>query len=418
MIKETLKETLYKNCEHFKRIDDIINATMDLYNMHHDCTISQITDYSLEKIIKITNSKIGYLAFLNEDESIITMHSWSKQAYLECEIANKPIVYPVSTTGLWGEAIRQRKTITTNDYSIENPLKKGLPKGHNNLIRHMNVPIFDEGKIVLLLGVANKETYYDETDEKIITLLMHKMWKLIESKNKKKELEKYILQLKQSNKSLSEFAYIASHDLKAPLRAIHNLVVWIEDDMQQNKNNKEYWDLLKNRVKRMEILIEGLLEYSKIGRIHIEDEKIDPNQIIDDIFTDLIADTSNIKLNKTNIYPIAINKIRMFQIFSNLLTNAVKHHNDPSNIVINITCSPVEANGHYLFCVEDNGPGIPEECHEKIFQIFQQLKPKDSKNGAGIGLSIVKIIVEYYNGKIWVESELGKGAKFYFTLPK
>ena len=403
------KKFLGETCEYLSRIEKLMEAGIILNSMY-DCSITEITDFTLEECIKITESKIGYLAFCNESETVLTMHSWSKTANKECAIINKPIIYPIETTGPWGEAIRQRKSIITNDYETSS-LKKGLPSGHCLLKNHMNVPIFDENKIVLLMGVGNKKMDYDEIDVKVLNLLGQKMWKHIERRNTKKELEKFITQLRQSNESLSQFAYIASHDLKAPLRAIHNLATWIEEEIKENRNPTEYWDLLKNRVKRMESLVEGLLEYSRIGRVHIENEKIDLNKIIDDITTDL----GNVTVHKTNIPQVVINKIRAFQIFSNLMVNAAKHHHDPSNIIININCNPIEANGHYLFCIEDNGPGIPPECHEKIFQIFQQLKPSD---GAGIGLSIVKRIIEHYKGKIWVELEVGKGSKFYFTLPK
>ena len=100
----------------------------------------------------LTNSKIGYLAFMNEDETVLTMHSWSKTAMAQCAIIDKPIVYPVVNTGLWGEAVRQRKPVITNDYQAPNPLKKGHPEGHVKVLRHMNAPVFDGDRIVIVAG--------------------------------------------------------------------------------------------------------------------------------------------------------------------------------------------------------------------------------------------------------------------------
>jgi PAS domain S-box-containing protein len=123
---------------------------------------------------------MGYLAFLNEDESVLTMHSWSKSAMAECAIQDKPILYPVESTGLWGEAVRQRRPVFTNDYATANPLKKGYPQGHVAVKRHMNVPVFDGSRIVVVAGVGNKNEEYDKGDADQLILLMESMWRMIE----------------------------------------------------------------------------------------------------------------------------------------------------------------------------------------------------------------------------------------------
>jgi diguanylate cyclase (GGDEF)-like protein/PAS domain S-box-containing protein len=149
----------------------------------------KLTDFALEKAIALTRSKIGYLAFMNEDETVLTMYSWSKQAMKECRIQAKPLIYPVETTGLWGEAVRQRKPIITNDYEVPNPLKKGYPEGHVPVKRHMNIPLFDGNKIVLVAGVGNKEEPYDQSDVRQLTLLMDGMWKIIKQKQAQESLQ-------------------------------------------------------------------------------------------------------------------------------------------------------------------------------------------------------------------------------------
>jgi PAS domain S-box-containing protein len=141
-----------------------------------------LTDFALEKAIELTHSAIGYLAFMNEDETVLTMYSWSRQAMQECMIKEKPIVYPVKNTGLWGEAIRQRKPVVTNDYEAPNSLKRGYPEGHVHVKRHMNIPFFDGDRIVLVAGVGNKEKPYEESDIQQLTLLMDGMWKIIKQK--------------------------------------------------------------------------------------------------------------------------------------------------------------------------------------------------------------------------------------------
>ncbi len=159
-------------------------------NQMTEASLKEITDFALEEAVRLTQSKIGYLAFLNEDESVLTMHSWSKSAMAECAISQKPIVYPVETTGLWGEAVRQRRAVITNNYAAANPLKKGCPKGHVAVKRHMNTPVFDGSRIVIVAGVGNKEEEYNQSDVEQLTLLMEGMWRLLERKRLEEELVK------------------------------------------------------------------------------------------------------------------------------------------------------------------------------------------------------------------------------------
>lgn len=151
--------------------------------------MQEIMDFALESAVRLTESKIGYLAFMNEDETVLTMHSWSKTAMKQCAIIDKPIVYPVETTGLWGEAVRQRKPVITNDYSAHDPLKKGYPEGHVKMVRHMNIPVFDGERIVAVAGVGNKDGDYDESDIRQLRLLMQGMWRLVRRKQAEHELQ-------------------------------------------------------------------------------------------------------------------------------------------------------------------------------------------------------------------------------------
>ena len=173
-------------------------------------SLQEIALFAMEEGVQLTRSQVGYLAFTNEDESVLTMYAWSRTAMADCAIREKPIVYPVVDTGLWGEALRQRRPIITNDYTAFNPLKKGYPEGHVAITRHMNVPVFDGSKIVAVAGVGNKDADYDESDVRQLRLLMDGMWRLIRRKQTEDELATYsehlehlveqrTLELKQSN---------------------------------------------------------------------------------------------------------------------------------------------------------------------------------------------------------------------------
>lgn len=231
------------------------------------------------------------------------------------------------------------------------------------------------------------------------------------------ELEKAYKELENANKELNEFAYVASHDLKAPLRGISTLVKWLSMDYEDklSQEGKEQLSLLLNRVDRMYNLIDGILQYSRIGRVREEKVRVDLNELMPDII-DLIAPPENIAIVIENELPvISFDKTRITQVFQNLINNAVKFMDKPQGLV-RIFC--VEEDGFLKFGVSDNGPGIEDRYFQKIFQLFQTLAPRDEVESTGVGLTVVKKIVEMYGGRIWVESKVSQGSTFFFTLPK
>ena len=223
--------------------------------------------------------------------------------------------------------------------------------------------------------------------------------------------------LEQRNQELDQFAYVTSHDLKAPLRAIANLATWIEEDLGNNlpDENKEQFELLKNRVHRMEGLINGLLEYSRIGRTRQATETVDVGVLIAEI-TDSLSPLGKFTIETTSDMPVFQTKrVLLFQVLSNLINNAIKHHNRSDG---QVQVSVRDLGNFYEFTVADDGPGIDPAYHRKVFTIFQTLRPRDDLESTGIGLSLVKKTVTAEGGKIMLESEAGQGAVFRFTWPK
>ncbi|MBU1232078.1 MAG: hypothetical protein KKD01_08275 [Proteobacteria bacterium] len=231
------------------------------------------------------------------------------------------------------------------------------------------------------------------------------------------ELQKVNSEYDAANKELKEFAYVVSHDLKAPLRAISQLTHWLSEDYSAgfDAEGKEQMQLILQRVKRMDGLIDGILRYSRIGRIKEKEKRLDLNLLVEEVI-DSIAPRDTIQILFENKLPVVFkNAIRMEQVFQNLLGNAIKYM-DKDEGIIKVGC--VDEGAFWKFSVSDNGPGIDKKYHEKIFQIFQTLMPRDEHESTGIGLTLVKKIVALYGGSVWVESESGKGAAFFFTLPK
>lgn len=265
-----------------------------------------------------------------------------------------------------------------------------------------------------LFCVAAQSNYLNSGKNAIIERITEQRNEL-EISNKR--LQEYTVSLEKTNKELDKFASIVSHDLKAPLRAIGNLTGWIEEDAGDVLQGevKANFELIKQRVKRMEDLINAILDYSRADRVAGEETRFDVRQLVDET-VEFIGRPKNVKFNVSEHLPVILSdKIRLSQVFSNLIVNAIKY-NDKDNIEIDIDSK--ETNDGWVFTVKDNGPGIEKQYHERIFIIFQTLNRRDAVESTGVGLAIVKKIIEDQGGKIWVESEPGQGAEFRFFWPK
>lgn len=231
------------------------------------------------------------------------------------------------------------------------------------------------------------------------------------------DLQDTVLELRRSNAELQDFAYVTAHDLKAPLRGIGTLTDWLYTDYgdRLDEQGREQMLLVKGRVSRMNELIDSILRYSEIGRGQRNLQRIDTDVLVNECIA-MIGPPESIQITVEDSLPmVTCEKIRLTQVFQNLIGNAVKYM-DKSDGRVSIGCQDDE--GWWRFYVADNGPGIAAKYHERIFKMFQTLTPRDELESTGIGLAMVKKIVELYGGKIWVESEAGRGSSFFFTLPQ
>ncbi len=230
-------------------------------------------------------------------------------------------------------------------------------------------------------------------------------------------LQKSTGRLKAANQELQDFAYVVSHDLKAPLRGISTLAGWISTDHRDSldEEGKEKLDLLLVRVRRMNDLIDGILKYSRVGRSKEETVPVDCNALVAET-VDLLAPGEKFTVTvDENLPTVTVDRTKLGEVFQNLVSNAIKYIDKPHG-EIRIGCNPDGGKG-WRFFVSDNGPGIDEKYHEKVFQIFQTLGPKDTPGSTGVGLAVVKKIVEQMGGEIWIESCPGQGTTFFFTIP-
>ena len=240
---------------------------------------------------------------------------------------------------------------------------------------------------------------------------------ITERKRAEAQRDRLIHELESANEELKNFAYVVSHDLKAPLRAIGSLADWLYTDYRDRlePEGQEHLRLLKSRAQRMDALINGILEYSRVGRIKEMPASVDTNHVVKEAIA-LLAPPPNVRIVIDSTLPtVTIEPTRMLQVFQNLLSNAVKYLDKPAG-EIHIGCRA--AGALWEFSVADNGPGIEPRHHEKIFQLFQTLAPRDRVESTGVGLALVKKIVELYGGRVWLTSTPGQGSTFHFTLPR
>ncbi|MDD2675395.1 MAG: ATP-binding protein [Flavobacterium sp.] len=230
-----------------------------------------------------------------------------------------------------------------------------------------------------------------------------------------KQREELLLNLEKQNQVLNEYAHMVSHDLKAPLRSIDTLINWFIEDNQamMNETNLKSLNLILSNVEKMDFLIKGILNYTAVDNKENQDRIIDLNILIEETLR-TIHISEQVKITIKNHLPKVFgNDFRYKQLFQNLIQNAIKY-NDKENITVEIGNS--ESDTEISFYVKDNGIGIPEQYQTRIFDIFSKLENNDPSSG--IGLSIVKKIIDFYNGTIWLESQENIGTTFHFTIPK
>ncbi|MBW1917708.1 MAG: PAS domain S-box protein [Deltaproteobacteria bacterium] len=354
-----------------------LEALLRLHQLTH-ATPQEIINFALEEGTSLTKSRIGYLAFTNEDESVLTMYGWSKSAMAECRIADKPIDYPVETTGLWGEAIRQRQPIITNDYTAPNPWKKGYPEGHVEIRRHMNVPIFEGNHIVLVAGVGNKPSDYDESDVRQLTLLMAGMWRIIQ-RQQAEELIK--ASLREKEVLLKEI----HHRVKNNMQIISSLLK-LQAGYADDPKVCEVIQDSQNRIKIMALVHELLYQSPDLARIDL------PSYIktlVEGLYQTYRADSTKIalKLAVEDVHLGVDIAIPCGLIINELVSNSLKYaFPDHKKGEINLSLHSMGDQKLELI-IRDNGVGLPEDF--------------DFNKAESLGLHLVHILIEeQLQGKI------------------
>jgi len=384
----------------------------------------ELLNYSLEQALLLTKSELGFIALYNEETQKFRIHSWSESTMKECEIENKVYEYYLQETGCWSESIRRRETFFINDFEKENPLIKGIPKGHVKLRNYLSVPFFYENKIVAVVSVSNKKTDYDHADGHQLSLLMDSIWRSMERENLISDLKVAKEQAEESDRLKSAFLANMSHEIRTPMNSIMGFIDLLQsDDNLSDENKGNFLDIVKQSSERLLDTINDIIEVSRIESGHL---KINPTNVYLPDLINYLYSVFNPEAEKKglqfsaytssslqNIY-IETDKNKLESILINYIKNAIKFTKKGS-----IELGASSKNNEITFYVKDTGVGIPESKLHLIFERFGQIDDSlnRSHEGSGLGLSIVKAYAELLGGSVSIDSEQGLGSTFFFHLP-
>ncbi|HNY77873.1 MAG: ATP-binding protein [Sedimentisphaerales bacterium] len=431
-------EKLLREVAFRKRAEQVLKQRAERI-VHHQRTLVKLSKHSNEDLVSVIRTTTEEAAATLGIDRVSVWFLDDGQTYLVCEdlFRRDDNTHKSGTRIATGDhpsyvqAIENSRIVAVNDVRQDPRTRELLasylePLGIRAL---MDVPIHLHGKT---LGVvchehvgAPREWSLEEQDfaaslADMIALQMEaserrKAERALASVNE--HLAETVRELRRSNKELQDFAYVTAHDLKAPLRGIGTLTDWITSDYADklDTQGQEQLHLLKGRVSRMSELIDSILHYSEIGRTAKCLERVDLRVLVPEVIAQ-VAPPPTIRVTIEDTLPVVISeRVRLIQVFQNLISNAVKYMDKPEG-TIRIGC--FEQEQYWTFSVADNGPGIDQKYFGKIFEMFQTLARRDELESTGIGLAVVKKIVELHGGTVWIESTVGEGSTFFFTLPK
>ncbi|MFC2121118.1 response regulator [Bacteroidota bacterium] len=394
-----------------------------------DAPRNQVLDFINENILILAQSKFAFVGLLDDSESKMTIHSWSKDTMAKCLIDDKPIIFSIAKSGIWGNCVRERKPIIINNYEDSHTNKKGYPSGHVSIKRFLGVPVFDGDKIVAVGAVANKETGYNSSDISSITALLNKGWEILLRKRMEQELIKSKEKAEESDRLKSAFLANMSHEIRTPMNSIMGFSQLLLNAKTEEKRN-EFINIITSNGDQLLRLINDIIDISQIeaGIININNANININSILDNVY-----DIYNIKKKIINeeieiilLKGLPDNKAifktdseRLNQILINLMDNAYKF-TLKGKIELGYNLKQDKGNNDYLeFFVKDTGEGIEKSNQKKIFERFMREDSSTTRlvDGIGLGLTITKSIVNLMGGEIGIKSMPGQGSTFYFTIP-
>ena len=393
--------------------------------LKHDFKDSkELLEYTINQAVNLTESESGFIFYYSEETRKFSLQAWSGNVENECHVGDSRTGYTLESAGCWAEAVRKRKAIIINDYENFDGPKKGIPDGHFKLKRFLTAPVVVDGEIKAVVGVANKETDYEEKDVKQVTLLMDTLWKMVETKIHDEELLAAKDKAEESDRLKSAFLANMSHEIRTPMNGILGFVEMLKESRLSEAEKGDYIDIIEKSGKRMLNTLSELMDISRIESklVEVVNAEINIGEQLQKLHKSFEPEASSkgLQLTLTGNQTVK-NKIiqtdieKFYAILANLIKNAIKYTDSG---FVEFGCKEL-ASGVQFF-VKDTGIGIDKDRQEAIFKHFVQEDNSLSKpyEGVGLGLSIASAYAEMLGGRIWLESEKGKGSVFWFELPQ
>jgi len=387
----------------------------------------------------LTKSGFGFVCEINKNGRLDTL-AISDPGWSACRMPRTNAVRMLNdleVRGIRGKVITANRAIIFNQPASD-PEWAGTPKGHPTVEAFLGVPLRQADKTFGMIGLANKPGGYEQADLEAIQGLSGAFVEVLTAKRTEMARDLLNAELNSKNVELEQILHVTSHDLRSPLVNIRGFAQEMENSCRLlsravrreglestmgpeelaalNKDIPEALGYICAGVKKMDMLLSGLLRLARVGRAAVAIKRLDMKPLVSDVIASMEyqIEAAGAQVQVDLLPPCRGDAQQINQVFSNLLDNAVKHLDENRPGLISITGE--KRDGNSVYCVEDNGVGIAPEHRDMIFEIFHRLEPQRCQ-GDGLGLTIVKRILTRQNGKVWVESQPGKGSKFFVSLP-
>jgi len=406
-----------------------IQLLLDLHQLLN-APADSVLDFALDACLSATQSQHGFVGLMNETESVLHMHRWSKEVMGQCAMPDLSLEYAIGSAGLWADCVRKRAPIVFNDYEEPHAGKKGLPGGHVAIRRFAAVPIFEGDRIAAVATVANKPQDYDEQDIRALSTLLHKMWEILSRQKRERERETLEEQYRQAQKmeAVGRLAGGVAHDFNNLLQAIMGYGQILVDQLPEEDERHEFAVEVANAAERAAGLTRQLLAFSRRQVLEMEDLYL--NDVIENVSKMLrrvIGEDVQLHfIPGHRLGTVHADRGQMEQVLMNLCVNARDAMPDGGSLTIETenvvfdseyceTHTWAVPGRHVLLSVTDTGCGMSAETQARIFEPF--FTTKEVGKGTGLGLATVYGIIRQHQGMIQLYSEEGKGTTFKIYLP-
>jgi len=395
-------------------------------------TSEQVARTCLAVAQELTGSQLGFIGELNQAGRFDTI-AMSDPGWDACRMPESDavrMIMDMEVRGIWGTVLKTEQPLIVND-PASHPDRTGTPEGHPRLTSFLGVPLKRGATTIGMISLANKKSGYDLADRQAMEALSVSFVEALMGKRAEEALrkahdelelrvEQRTAELARSNAELEQFARVASHDLQEPLRMVTSYVQLLARRYRGKLDAEAdgFIEFAVDGAKRMQLLIEDLLTYSRVESRGEPFRPVDCNGVADEVMKNLQAAIAEqgATVTRGELPTVPGDRTQLLQLVQNLVGNAIKFHGEePPRVHVSAERS---GHGQWVFSVRDNGIGIDPQHYDRVFEIFQRLHSRDEYPGTGIGLAICKRIVDRHGGRIWFESEPGKGTTFYFALPE